>query len=157
MAWTIAVGIAFMMPKARSTEVGPIRIVVTKSSRLLQVFDGTREVHSAIVTIGAEPEGHKQKRGDKKTPEGAYWLSRKKASSAFYKAMMIDYPNLSDKVQAKAAGVDPGDDILLHGQPLRRLEPTEAEGTEGCVELSNKDMDIVWALTQAGAWMEIRP
>ena len=59
------------------------------------------------VTFGREPKGHKQERGDERTPEGNYVLDSKNTNSQFYKSIHVSYPSAQDRANAQRRGVDP--------------------------------------------------
>lgn len=134
---------------------------VLKNDHKLQLLSGDRLVHEFHVVFGANPKGHKMEEGDERTPEGSYILDYKKIDSAFYRAIHISYPNAKDIAFAKSRGVKPGGDIMIHGQKngLGWLPfiSQRFNWTNGCVALSNKDMDIVWALVKEGTPIEILP
>lgn len=136
-------------------------VVVKKSeSRLYLQHDG-KSFASFKVAFGGEPEGHKEREGDERTPEGRYVLDSKNANSAFYKAIHVSYPNARDVANAKAKGVQPGGLIMIHGQkngwgwaaPVAQL----FDWTDGCIALKNKDMDVVWGAVDEGTPIEIDP
>ena len=111
--------------------------------------------------FGANPKGHKQKQGDERTPEGNYTLDFKKADSAFHKAIHVSYPNKRDIERAKAAGVDPGGDIMIHGQKngfgwLSWISQW-FNWTDGCIAVTNAEMDEIWDLVKVGTHIEIQP
>jgi murein L,D-transpeptidase YafK len=54
--------------------------------------------------------------GDRRTPEGLYWIDWRKTSEHFNLAMHISYPNISDSARARREGVNPGM-IMIHGTP----------------------------------------
>lgn len=136
-------------------------VLVIKSERRLYLMNKGERFASFHVTFGAEPTGHKQARGDERTPEGHYRLDYKNPNSDFYKSMHISYPNAKDRANARRLGVNPGGDIMIHGQangwewasPLVQL----FSWTDGCIALSNRDMDRVWAAVDPGTPIEIRP
>ena len=136
-------------------------VLVIKSESRLYLVNKGKQFASFHVTFGAEPAGHKQARGDERTPEGHYKLGYKNLNSRFYKSIHIDYPNEQDKEIARQLGVDPGGDIMIHGQangwewaaPLVQ----RFSWTDGCIALSNKDMDRVWTAVDPGTPIEIRP
>ena len=136
-------------------------VLVIKSEKRLYLISNGERFASLPVTFGAEPVGHKQQQGDERTPEGHYMLDYKNENSKFYKSIHISYPSQKDWLSAKQSGLDPGGDIMIHGQtngwewasPLAQLFPW----TDGCVALSNKNMDKVWAAVDAGTPIEIRP
>lgn len=137
------------------------QVVVDKSKHRLLLLNGDTRVREFSVAFGGEPQGHKQQEGDQKTPEGLYILDYKKADSAFYKAIHISYPNAEDKAHAAKKGVDPGGFIMIHGQkngfgflaPIMQL----FNWTDGCIALSNKDMEDLWNLVQVGTPIQINP
>ena len=99
--------------------------------------------------------------GDERTPEGRYVLDAKNSGSAFYRAIHVSYPDARDLAAARARGVEPGGQIMIHGQkngfgwlaPLTQL----FNWTDGCIALSNADMDSVWAAVDAGTPIQIDP
>lgn len=66
-----------------------------------------------------------------------------------------------DTASAKARGVDPGGLIMVHGQKngLGWLAPLAQRfnWTDGCVAVSNEDMDIIWQAVDIGTPIEILP
>ncbi|MFS1525297.1 L,D-transpeptidase family protein [Microbulbifer sp. 2304DJ12-6] len=112
------------------------------------------------VALGASPKGHKMQEGDEKTPEGRYTLDYKKEDSAYYRAMHISYPSSRDRAQAEARGVSPGGFIMIHGQRngLGWLAAITQRfnWTDGCIALSNTEMDVFMSLVQTGTPIEIR-
>jgi murein L,D-transpeptidase YafK len=136
-------------------------VLVVKSERRLYLMKGDKVLEAYPVTLSGEPKGHKQQQGDGRTPEGHYLLDHKNINSKFYKSIHISYPNAQDRENAKNRGVSPGGDIMIHGMPngwgwawpVLQLYPW----TEGCIALSDKDMDGVWAAVDVGTPIEIRP
>jgi murein L,D-transpeptidase YafK len=111
------------------------------------------------VAFGESPKGHKQQEGDEKTPEGIYTLDYIKEDSAFYRAMHISYPNQKDIEEAKRKGVSPGGLIMIHGQSNRPgwLSSTaqRTNWTDGCIALTNPEMDEFMALVKVGTEISI--
>jgi len=136
-------------------------VLVIKSEKRLYLMSKGEKFASLPVTFGARPAGHKQARGDERTPEGHYMLQYKNLNSKFYKSIHISYPNEQDRKNARRLGVDPGGDIMIHGQangwewaaPLVQ----HFSWTDGCIALSNRNMDRVWASVDPGTPIEIRP
>ncbi len=136
-------------------------VLVIKSEKRLYLMNNGERFASLPVTFGGEPKGHKQAQGDQRTPEGYYMLDYKNANSNYYKSIHISYPNVMDKINADKLGVHPGGDIMIHGQangwewasPIVQL----FSWTDGCIALSNSDMDKVWDAVDPGTPIEIRP
>lgn len=136
-------------------------VLVDKSDKKLYLLKDGSVLAEYSVAFGADPKGHKQQEGDERTPEGDYILDYKKADSAFYKAIHVSYPNQADKQNAAAKGVDPGGLIMIHGQPngLGWLSflTQRFNWTDGCIAVSNRDMDEIWNSVAANTPIEIRP
>src|SRR5688572_14658962 len=92
------------------------RILVDKSEHSRTVFSKARVIATFRAGFGVYPDGPKERRGDRKTPEGAYILDYKNQNSAFYRSIHISYPNQEDRERARRGGYDPGGDIMVHGQ-----------------------------------------
>lgn len=137
------------------------RVRVLKAERKLQLLVGSVVQQEFKVALGGSPVGHKHREGDQKTPEGTYVLDYKKADSAFYKAIHISYPNAEDIARAKAEGVSPGGQIMIHGQKngMGRFSGVtqKYDWTNGCIALTDADMDVVWKSVKPGTPIEIRP
>ena len=136
-------------------------VLVVKSEKRLYLMIKGERFASFRVTFGDNPKGHKQKRGDERTPEGRYVLDYKNPNSKFHKSIHVSYPNAKDREMARLLGVDPGGDIMIHGQtngwgwasPVLQFFPW----TDGCIALTNTSMDRVWNAVAPGTPIEIRP
>ena len=145
---------------ARSEPKATLVVVKKSEARLYLKRDGA--ILAVLpVAFGGNPRGPKAQQGDEGTPEGRYLLDAKNAKSAFYKSIHISYPNERDRVAARARGRDPGGAVMIHGQrngfgwaaPLTQL----FNWTNGCIALSNSDMDRVWEAVDVGTPIEIEP
>ena len=145
---------------AHSTEKAELVIVIKNEYRLYLIRD-EKLFASFPVVFGPNPKGHKQQQGDERTPEGEYVLDYKNTNSSYYKSIHISYPNDQDRENAKKLGVSPGGDIMIHGQPNRwgkfSLVTQLFNWTNGCIALSNRDMDAVWNAVDPGTPIQIRP
>lgn len=136
-------------------------VVVEKSKNLLSLYKAGRLLASYHAVFGGNPVGAKESQGDGRTPEGRYILDTKKSDSAFYKAFHVSYPNTKDAERAKKLGVDPGGDIMVHGQKngfgWASFISQKFNWTKGCIALANEDIDAMWETVDAGTPIEIRP
>jgi murein L,D-transpeptidase YafK len=136
-------------------------VLVDKSDRKLTLFRAGRVLREFDVSLGLVPNGPKQREGDFRTPEGKYMLDMRNANSDFFLSIHVSYPNEADRARARAQGVDPGGQIMIHGLPnepkydLRRYEDTD--WTDGCIAVSNSDMVDIWLMTRESTPIEIRP
>lgn len=133
------------------------RIVVKKGERRLYLMRGEEPFRSYRVALGYQPTGHKQRKGDGRTPEGTYYLDWRSDRSGFRKALHISYPNLQDRLRAQRRGEDPGGMIMIHGQPSRGDTPRTGDWTFGCIAVSDLAIDEIWSYTSVGTIVEILP
>lgn len=136
-------------------------VLVDKSDQRLYLYRGERLLAALPVVFGGNPQGHKQQEGDQRTPEGRYVLDYKKADSGYYRAIHISYPNAADVASAQARGVAPGGLIMLYGQRngwgWAAFLTQRFNWTNGCVALSDADMEQVWQSVDVGTPIELRP
>ena len=140
--------------------LGQIDLVkVDKSERTMYLLSEGKVIKQYNISLGEEPKGHKQQEGDQKTPEGTYFLDYKKEDSSFYRSMHISYPNQQDVEHAKKMGVKPGGFIMIHGQKngLGFLSPImqNFDWTDGCIAVTNDEMDEFMSLVPVGTKIEI--
>lgn len=168
MRWLMTFACLFFTLSASANPVPPTtvsgaidKVLVVKSERRLHLMSRGDTLKSYRVSLGKQPLGAKQREGDKRTPEGFYWIDWRKQSEKFNLAMHISYPNARDQAQARQAGAPAGSMIMLHGTPLDDEYPEwyfhTLDWTEGCIALKNDDMQEVWRLVKDGTLIEIRP
>jgi len=137
------------------------RIVVFKSQRKLELVRKGEVIRTYHIALGRNPIGPKLERGDGKTPEGTYFIDRRNMASEYHLSMHISYPETADLKRAAALNVDPGANILIHGEPNILNHEGKAnllkDWTAGCIALHNADMDEVWRLVDDGVTVEIHP
>ena len=137
------------------------RIVVYKAQRRLELRRGGEVIRSYHIALGRNPVGPKVERGDGKTPEGTYFIDRRNMASDYHLSLHISYPETADIQRATALNVDPGANILIHGEPNILNNAGKAnllkDWTAGCIALHNTDMDEVWRLVDDGVTVEIHP
>lgn len=137
------------------------RVVVVKKERRLYLYQGEKVLRSYRVSLGANPEGHKQRQGDQRTPEGRYLLDWRNPESRFYRSIHISYPNSQDRAHARRKGMSPGGAIMIHGLPDKYAEAPELfadwDWTEGCIAVNNPAMDEIWSLVANNTPIEIHP
>ena len=134
-------------------------ILIEKSARNLTVFRDGIALRSYRIALGFTPTGDKVQQGDGKTPEGLFTVNRRNPKSSFHLSLGLDYPLAKDIAAAKAAGVDPGGDIFIHGQPngMGQLATIAYDWTAGCIAISDHEIEELWRVVQTGTTVEIRP
>lgn len=133
-----------------------IAIVVSKLERRLTVYRDGKPYRSYPAGFGFNGLSNKLHSGDNATPEGRYHIIRKIASSQYYKALLIDYPNEEDRkrfAKEKNRGAIPvtigiGGDIEIHGGGQDIL-------TRGCISMDNDQMDELYGLVSIGTAVTI--
>ncbi len=155
-------GYCYFIPGTTSAALNKAdKVVVFKSKRLLMLMRQSEILKTYKVALGGQPSGHKIRVGDKRTPEGTYVLDSRKPDSKFHLAIHISYPNESDIMNAHKLGVSPGGDIMIHGLPdkLARLGKLHrlSDWTNGCIAVSNSEIEEIWQLVPDGTPIEIKP
>ena len=130
-------------------------LVVHKLARRLEVYSAGQPVATFSIELGANGLAQKVHAGDRATPEGRYRVTAVKsgAQTKFYRAFLIDYPNEIDRRRHREAlreglvppGAGAGNLIEIHGDGGRGQD-----WTDGCVALTNEDMDRLVAHVRVG-------
>lgn len=132
------------------------RVVIQKTDRRMYLLHGREVLKAYDIDLGFAPQGDKVARGDGRTPEGSYIIDRKNPGSEYHLSLGINYPNEQDIAEAEALGLDPGGDIFIHGASGR----TGTRGTDwtyGCIAVSNREIEDVYAMVNEGTQVDIHP
>ncbi len=149
-------------------------IIIHKSSRLLEVYDGPALLHAFPVGLGNTPVGDKIRSGDGKTPEGLFRVCVKNAKSRYYLSLGLSYPAPDDAARGLRDGIisQSEHDRILAAHRLQRTPPwntglggeifihgcgASSDWTLGCVALENDAMKTLFDLVEVGTPVEIRP
>ena len=143
-------------PDTRATS-----ILVEKQSRRMTLLRDGAPLKIYDVSLGRDPMGHKRQEGDGRTPEGVYKIDFKNQRSRFHLSLRISYPKAADRAQALQRGVSPGGDIMIHGLPngmgsLGALH-LKSDWTDGCIAVTNEEIEEIWAMVDVGTVVEIKP
>lgn len=137
------------------------RLVLRKSERDLTLYRNGQPVRSYRVSLGLSPQGHKEREGDFRTPEGRYLLTFRNPQSEYFLSIQVSYPNAEDVAHARRNGWSPGGAIMIHGLPNLPRHPRDrylsTDWTDGCIAVSNEDMLEIWLLTRRDTPIEILP
>jgi len=144
-----------------STPTQADKIVIVKSARTMTLLSGANVLKTYRVALGTVPVGPKRVEGDHKTPEGNYVIDAKNAHSQCYLSLHISYPSAADQQRARSAGTRPGGAIMIHGLaksfaflgPLHR----QTDWTDGCIAVTNAEIEEIWKLVPVGTRVEIQP
>ncbi len=136
-------------------------IVIEKSAHTMTLMSKGNALKTYHVALSTVPVGAKERAGDHKVPEGKYTIDEKKPQSRFHLALHVSYPNAADRARAKKIGVDPGGEIEIHG-----LEKKYAwvgsmhrakDWTDGCIAVTDVEIEEIYPLFAVGTAVEIRP
>ncbi|TBO39936.1 L,D-transpeptidase family protein [Pedobacter kyonggii] len=136
-------------------------IIVKKSNRQLLAYSKQKLIKTYQISLGDSPVGHKEFEGDEKTPEGVYVVNAKNPNSGYHKNLGVSYPNKKDIAKAKLLSKDPGGDIKIHGirNNLGFIGKFQRffDWTNGCMALTNNEVDELFYAVNIGTKIEIRP
>ncbi len=135
-------------------------VLVEKSKHTMTLFFRGRLLRSYAVALGRGGLARKEHEGDARTPEGFYRIDRHLPRSRFYRALHISYPSADDAKLARLRHVDPGSAIMIHGLrngtgwigSWHRL----FDWTNGCIAVTDGEMDEIWRAVPDGTMIEIR-
>lgn len=131
-------------------------VVVNKGERKLHLLHHDRLIDTYPIMLGFAPLGHKFIEGDGRTPEGVYHIDRRNPNSRFHLSLGISYPNERDIAFAEALGKRPGGDIFIHGQKSPDMKD-KGDWTWGCIAVTNKQIEKIYAMVRDGTPISINP
>lgn len=135
-------------------------VLVLKAARTLRLLKQGKVLREYTVALGFAPKGPKQVEGDGKTPEGRYRIDSRNPHSKYHLSLHVSYPTPAQVRAARLAGRSAGGMIMIHGLPdayahlgaLHRLH----DWTEGCIAVTNEEIEEIWRLVPDGTPIEIR-
>lgn len=133
------------------------RVLVFKQERMMYLMHDETALAAYPINLGFAPEGDKERRNDGRTPEGSYIIDRKNPNSDYHLSLGISYPDAHDRAAAKEAGDDPGGDIFIHGGPTVRRDRNRADWTAGCVAVTDRQIEDIYAMVGVGTPIDILP
>jgi len=161
-------------PQALQLPLRQPKIVVKKGQRQLLLFSADKLVRTYRIGLGLSPIGDKVRQGDRRTPEGDFYIFTKNDKSAFYLSLGISYPNvpaaerglrdhLINKTQYDAimhalrAKKAPPQNTLLGGDIYIHGRGAGSDWTWGCVALEDEDIRELFNAVSAGTPVTIEP
>lgn len=136
-------------------------VLVYKGRRTLYLMRDGKVIRSYQVALGRNPFGHKNQEGDGRTPEGGYLIDWRNADSDFHLSLHISYPRPQDQRIAGQSGYDPGGAIMIHGLPngktASQIGHPGFDWTNGCIAVSNEEIEEIWQLVDDGTAIFILP
>jgi murein L,D-transpeptidase YafK len=166
--WSIAPGVFLLLGlqgHSSAQSVSPAQradtILIVKHERKLYLLRENSPLRSYRIALGLSPTGAKEHEWDFRTPEGSYVVDFRQEHSHYFKALHISYPSPADLKRSSALHRPAGRDIFIHGEPNQPTKPVSyyktRDWTNGCVALSDEDLQDVWNLTAGQTRVEIVP
>jgi len=136
-------------------------LVLEKAQHRLLAYSHGALLRSYSVALGRDPIGSKLRQGDRRTPEGQYFVDAHNPNSSFHRALHVSYPSAADVARARAGGYDPGGDIMVHGihnglgwiGRAHRL----MDWTVGCVAVTDSEIEELYRIVPDGTRIDLRP
>jgi L,D-peptidoglycan transpeptidase YkuD (ErfK/YbiS/YcfS/YnhG family) len=137
------------------------KVLIEKQARQLTLIAKGEVIKTYTIALGGNPVGPKEREGDNKTPEGIYFIDSRNGNSGYHLSLHISYPNGLDNMRARELGVRPGGDIMIHGikngfSPVGTVH-AESDWTQGCIAVTNQEMEEIYKLVPNGTLVEITP
>lgn len=136
-------------------------ILVEKSLKKLTLFNNERPIKTYDVALGRNPAGPKLTEGDRRTPEGRYIIDSRNPDSKYHLSLHISYPNDIDLQITGMAGVSPGGNIEIHGTGDEYAWMGSfhdvVDWTDGCIAVTNEEIEEIWELVPDGTRIDILP
>lgn len=131
---------------------------IHKATRRLEVWSGDRQLLTLTgIQLGSHPLGPKQFEGDGRTPEGRYLIDWRNPHSAYHLSLHVSYPSGEQVVAAHSQGRSAGSMIMIHGQPNGYDGRVAGDWTDGCIAVSDTEIESLWDIVPDGAVVEILP
>ncbi|MGQ9620470.1 MAG: L,D-transpeptidase family protein [Bacteroidales bacterium] len=130
-------------------------IIIDKYAHKCYVYSGGVKKYEFDAELGKNWTGNKRRMGDKATPEGIYKIVKKYQGRAtpYYKSLTLDYPNSDDVGRFKkeiAEGLLPSSSKIGGGIEIHGGGGKGTDWTDGCIALTNKNMDIIYPMVRTG-------
>ncbi len=157
VALALIVGVAACGSKFRTYD-GPevTQIQVYKSKRMMLLLHNGTVLGNYDIALGGNPVGAKQFEGDRRTPEGLYFINRRNPNSQYHLSLGISYPNDENRAAAAALGKEPGGDIFIHGRDGKN-KGRGRDWTVGCIAVKDREMEDIYAMVRVGTPIFIFP
>lgn len=136
-------------------------IVIEKQKREMHIYYRGQLIKTYQIALGFSPIGHKEQEGDGKTPEGKYSIISKNPRSRYHLSLKISYPNDQDLENAKKKNVSAGNYIMIHGlgksYSYLGKDHINHDWTEGCIAVTNEEIEEIYPSIEIGTPIEIWP
>ncbi len=162
---------------------GPMVLVVWKSGYVVTLYRGSIPVKTYPAVFGrGYADGDKERMGDRRTPEGEFYVCSMNQSKRFHKFMGLSYPSLRHAEQGLRKGIISvrdyaeiqkaigdrrrppwetklGGAVGIHGRTIEDpvAQAQRQNWTDGCIALANADVDELFSVVELGTPVTIVP
>lgn len=149
------------------------KIVIKKAKKKLFLYSEEKLLRTYPVKLGFNPVGDKIRQGDKRTPEGSYYICMKNPRSKYYLSLGLSYPSIEDAergleqklitkndrdriIERISKKSIPPWDTALGGEIFIHGGGETWDWTYGCVALCNKDIEELFKVVALGTEVVIQ-
>lgn len=149
-------------------------VVIHKSARHLQIYEGKHLIGEFRIALSVSPKGDKAQEGDRKVPEGRFYICEKHYSARFYLFLGLSYPSIEDAERGKNTGpIDKSQyDAIKQAHKQGTCPPwntplggaigihgggVQSDWTIGCIAMKNQDVELLYMLLPVGTPVSIQP
>ncbi len=141
---------------------GPVDLIrVYKRDHWMAVYRDGQIVREFFVSLGRGGLGPKKRWGDGRVPEGVYPITAHNPRSSYHLSLRIGYPTAQQASAAREAGLNAGGDIMIHGLPNGNgwigSRQMRLDWTEGCIAMTNPEIEWLYRAVADGTPIEIYP
>jgi murein L,D-transpeptidase YafK len=168
-----------------SSIASQLKLVIWKSQYTVTLYKGETPVKTYRAVFGkGYQDGDKQRMGDRRTPEGEFYICTMNHSKRFYKFMGLSYPGMKHADYGLQSGtislaeyamirkaieerLTPpwetrlGGAVGIHGRTLdagnAQRQYVGTNWTDGCIALDNADIDEIYNVVSLGTPVTILP
>jgi murein L,D-transpeptidase YafK len=165
-AFALTMALSPSAPAAGGASVGPgpigiaDSVVIEKRAHRLTLYHMGRPMRTYLVALGRDPDKDKVSAGDRRTPEGLFSVEARNPYSQYHLALRLSYPDVRHRTIAEQLGVSPGGDIMIHGLPNGRHKVgafhRTKDWTNGCIALTDQEIEEIWSAVPVGTPVEIK-
>jgi hypothetical protein len=166
----------------KSGQLSNVWIRISKSEQTLFLYSGADLIARIPTDLGYNFFSDKERRGSMaepdhwRTPNGQFFIAQKNESSEFYKALVLNYPNREDAERGMQEGLITQEQYraIVRADENYSMPPMntglggwiEIHGdgtgarrnwTQGCIAITNSQLDRIWELVDVGTPVLIEP
>ena len=149
------------------------KIVIKKAKKKLFLYSEEKLLRTYPIKLGFNPVGDKVRQGDKRTPEGSYYICMKNPRSKYYLSLGLSYPSIEDAKRGLEQKLITRNDYdrIIERISKKSIPPWDTplggeifihgggetwDWTYGCVAMCNKDIEELFKVIALGTQVVIQ-